>query len=451
MKLTKLDLILSLTIILVGIYFSFWNLSKLYPFNYDQERDYLVVEQIVQQHKFTLIGPRVVSSAGFYLGPWYYYFLVPFYISAQGNPLFAAYVAGIINITVALGFYFLLRRQSAISGFLISLIWLSVLRRTSWNVTFVPLFSLIYAALLLKVKPNQNQGLLFAFFVGLGINFHFQLVIFLPILITWCLIHRKTLKLSFSGLGLLLTAFALPFLPLLLFDIRHNFVNSQAIVNFFFQSNESHFSLLPQVAFAFRNFIREASFMLPPFNLFLPYKYYVIPLSLLILLLLSFKQKSLRLLVAVPCISLAALSLYSQPRWPEYYQLSAVTFLFLSFGFALAKSSWAKTLLLFLFLSVFIPSALSLFHHYDSQSFFYKKQAIVYIIDQVKPQRPNIYYDFPFGEGYGFGAIRDFYDKSPQPHSSRKFFVGYSSNAKHNSSMTGFGAFGVSPDWQSPN
>src|SRR5687768_12308626 len=116
MKLTKKDILFLTTIFVVGLFFCFYRLADHYQYNYDQERDYFAIKEMIEQKKPILIGPRVVSAAGFFLGPWYYYALVPFYLIFNANPLFGAYMAGIITILTSVLIYFFIRKKSTLVG-----------------------------------------------------------------------------------------------------------------------------------------------------------------------------------------------------------------------------------------------------------------------------------------------------------------------------------------------
>ncbi len=446
MKLKRIDFLFLSLIFLAGLYFSFFRLSELYSYNYDQERDYLAIKQMLDLRRPILIGPRVVSASGFYLGPWYYYCLLPFYLLFGANPLFGAYMAGFFNILTALGIFFLLKHKSSLTAFCFSLIWLTPLsHRMSWNVTFIPLFVLGLISLLLHKKPKLKHALLATFLLGLGINFHFQIIFFVPLIIFWLFHHRKSIELSFSSLFFLTLAFVSSYFPLLLFDLRHSFVNLQGAIRFFQQDSLSNTSQIDKFLFSFRNLTREFSFALPPLNQHAIYKYVLVPLLLFFFTIRSLKDKSFRWLVAIVYVSIIALFLYSQSFWPEYYQLSAVVTLFILLGLSLSSSKIGRLIVVVLMLSIVIPSIINLNRFTDGQSYFYKKSAMLYILESAKPNRPNIVNDFLLGEGYGFGTIREYYEDKSLPFvDNASYFVGYSSNPKHNSTMQTFGVFGVS-------
>ena len=149
----KVNLLLFCLIAIVGIFFSFYGLEKLYGFEFDQERDYYIVKEIVNG-KPTLIGPRVVSSAGFYLGPWYYYLQVPFFMVMAGNPIYGAVFTATVNFVIYLFIYFVLHRLTAsrLIALATAILWVSTANRSNWNVSFVPLFFLGFLCFFLSYQ-----------------------------------------------------------------------------------------------------------------------------------------------------------------------------------------------------------------------------------------------------------------------------------------------------------
>src|SRR3990167_7861846 len=69
--------VLILGILLVAAYLRLYNISGYMTFLGDEGRDVMVVKQMIVDHKWTLLGPTA-SVGGFFLGPIYYYFMVPF-------------------------------------------------------------------------------------------------------------------------------------------------------------------------------------------------------------------------------------------------------------------------------------------------------------------------------------------------------------------------------------
>ena len=73
----KIQLLLLITILLLGVFFRFYNTPERYSMGDDSTRDAMVAIAGAQQLQFPLTGP--FSSLGpFTFGPWYYYQLILF-------------------------------------------------------------------------------------------------------------------------------------------------------------------------------------------------------------------------------------------------------------------------------------------------------------------------------------------------------------------------------------
>lgn len=432
----------------LAVFFSFYRLADFYFLDFDQERDYQVLSELIYHQKPTLIGPRAVSSAGFYLGPWYYYLLAPFFFIFNGHPLYAAFVAGLLNTLTIIALYFFLKsKTNHLSALTISLFWLSVLHRTAWNVSFLPLIVLGILYFLTKPKQTLSSLISLIFLLSLGLHFHFQIILFYPFVLIYFFLNRSKIPKPNPRLILFgLLAFIIPFLPLILFDFRHDFINFTSFYNFFAGrlQGTSQLNYVTLLAFSFRNIIREIGLFTPwP----LAVDYYLLPIfySLILIHFYSIKNRQAFSLALFPLASLLVLSLYSPPNWPEYYHLSA-SLLFLISISLLNLELHRTTLLLFVSLAGLFLSLQTLTGPTDPFAYSNKAAAMRYILNTTKPLRPNIQEEFKYGEGLGFLPIREYYqrDFSPEYDFSRVFLLSNSDNPKHNQSAKIFGTFAVS-------
>ena len=94
--------ILLLLVIILGGYLRLWKIADYMTFLGDEGRDVLVVKRMLVDHKFTLLGPTA-SVGGFFLGPIYYYFMIPFLWLFNLNPVGPAVMVGLFGTaTIAL-------------------------------------------------------------------------------------------------------------------------------------------------------------------------------------------------------------------------------------------------------------------------------------------------------------------------------------------------------------
>ncbi len=227
-----------LLVLVLAAALRFYNLSGYLQFLGDQGRDVLIVKQMVVDHKWTLLGPNA-SVGGFFTGPIYYYFMLPFLWLFRLDPVGPAYLSAILGVaTVGLIYWFGARffssRAGLIAAFLVAISPKMVdISRFSWNPNPVPFFTLLtFCFLYLAAVRNK---LIFSFLAGAGLGILFQLhyttLALIPIvgLCALVIFPRKRWVLNlFVGLGGFLLGNSL----FLIFEIRHGFPNLISVWEF---------------------------------------------------------------------------------------------------------------------------------------------------------------------------------------------------------------------------
>jgi len=79
------NLTLLLIILVIFLFFRFYRINQRVQFDWDQERDAQVIKEILSGH-LTLLGPRVLGPDKFFLAPYFYYLLTPFYLLTNLHP-----------------------------------------------------------------------------------------------------------------------------------------------------------------------------------------------------------------------------------------------------------------------------------------------------------------------------------------------------------------------------
>lgn len=146
-------------------FISFFRLEDFYHFAFDQERDYQAIAKIASGD-LTLLGQQALSSTAFFLGPYYYYLSIPFYLLAGKQPAYGALIPAIVNLITAIYIFFLIYRNTKNRplSFLAALFWASILKKTSWNVAYIPLISLAIIDPLTREKVNKKHLFFFCIF-----------------------------------------------------------------------------------------------------------------------------------------------------------------------------------------------------------------------------------------------------------------------------------------------
>jgi len=239
-------------IIVLALVTRFYNLWDSLQFQGDQGRDAIVVSRIFTQRDLVFIGP-VTSVGNMYLGPLYYYFMLPFLWLSYPSPIGPVYAVAALGVLTVYLIYRLGRNLVGENSALLAatLYALSanftLFARFSWNPNPAPIVSLvtIYATWLSLKKSG-----IYWWLVGLGISVLIQLH-YVTLLAAgaavgvwiWQQIQmikqaKKTQKFwqnygkisRKSWIGVLIASLILisSLTPLVLFDWKHQWLNAKA-------------------------------------------------------------------------------------------------------------------------------------------------------------------------------------------------------------------------------
>lgn len=244
--------LLLVIILLIGAFFRLYRINEYMTFLGDEGRDMLVVKRMIVDHKFTLLGP-ITSVGSMYMGPIYYYFMTPFLWLWNFDPvgpsiMVALFAVATIFLIYKLGSDFFHESVGLMSAFFYAISPLAIMSgRASWNPNVVPFFAVLLMYGLLKVIVAKKYIWLAVVGLSLGVllQLHYVTTVFIPIIFVCLVILRVKIPLK-NYLGGLF-AFVFAYLPFLLFEVRHEFVNLQAVIRFVLQQNSgAKTSFLPQ-------------------------------------------------------------------------------------------------------------------------------------------------------------------------------------------------------------
>jgi len=239
------EIILLTSILLLGSYLRLYKIADYMTFLGDEGRDVLVVKRMLVDHKFTLLGPTA-SVGGFFLGPIYYYFMLPFLWLWRLDPSGPAVMVALFGIATI---YLVYRLGKDLCGSLAGLVAASLYTvspiviaysRSSWNPNLVPFFSALLIYLLSKCvsKTQKITSLGIGIALGIGLQLHYLFLFLLVLTLTWIIWKvdksRVLNCLVWVGFG-----FILGYSPFLVFELRHNFPNTQSILRFMLAGKET--------------------------------------------------------------------------------------------------------------------------------------------------------------------------------------------------------------------
>lgn len=220
---------------IIGAVLRLYRIEASLQFLGDQGRDALILRSLWVKHDLPFIGP-VTSVGSFFLGPLYYYLMAPFLLLANYNPVGPAIATSFIGIITIPVLYWVAkqifsRRVGLWSAALYALAFIPISEtRSAWNPNPMPLAALgiIYGFYLANYK-NQPKGLLLAAAsLGAALQLHYMIVFLAPFILWQLFLARRHTR----ELALAAAIFLLLNLPLLLFEIKNNWLNTKGLMEF---------------------------------------------------------------------------------------------------------------------------------------------------------------------------------------------------------------------------
>ena len=315
---------------LVGLlfFFRFYKLYEFVTFLSDQGRDAIILKRIITFEHFPAIGAP--SSVGqVYLGPFYYYLVAPFLGLFNFDPVGPAIGVAILSIVGIFVAYLAVKKEVSPAVTLIFLAFstfstiLTEYSRFSWNPNLLPYFSFMTLFFFHQwlEKPTVRGGIIFGALLGFSIQLHYLgalLGVPLALFILWKLVEIRSIKKhvkSFIAAGI---SFLITISPLLIFDLRHYFLNFRQFYKLFTEgglsSGSSYFSRLNETIHG----LMQHSFQISTS----PLVSIVLLLAIVIIGYLAYKKtqsKFILLNLLNVIIFLIGFALLGSERIPHYY------------------------------------------------------------------------------------------------------------------------------------
>ena len=233
----KLKHFLLLAIILLSALLRLNKSQELFFWHVDEDIIALTVKRILIDDRPQLIGFPV--PGGIYLGPLIYYLLAVFYAFSQMNPSALPYFSAILSTITVILIYFVGKTifKNKYIGLIAAFIYgfsflVNAYSRIFSGLSIVGILSLLSYFLLFKLIKNKRGNYFFYLLLLITVavqNEGSSFSILLLSAIAWFIyrfrVDKKQLKI---GLLILL----LSHIPLLIFNLRHNFVTITALINF---------------------------------------------------------------------------------------------------------------------------------------------------------------------------------------------------------------------------
>lgn len=213
-----------------------------FAFVFDMGRDHIWVRNMVELTKPTLIGPWG-SLAGVYMGPAWYYLLSLPYILGGGDPRASVIAVMLANLGALLAGAWWLRRHISVKASMI-FAFIFALSPLNINITTYPFHA--------NILPVTQTLFLIALFykrwwlaaLATSLNFHFEPAAGIFTTMTLILFFIRSIR-PIRVIRNSLIAFTATLIPNIIFDLRHQFLQTQAVIAYFKGQNRSLEGILP--------------------------------------------------------------------------------------------------------------------------------------------------------------------------------------------------------------
>lgn len=404
---------LLILIVSISIFLRAWQIREGFTYNHDNDLAGWIIKDIVVNKHLRLVG-QLTSTQGIFIGPLFYYYELIFYLITKMDPIGGVFAVLFLGAFSTFSFWFVFTRVFGKNeGYLAALIHTFSYYLILNDREVVPTMPVIlwtvwfFYTVNLLLKGKKEGLILFGFLVGLIWHLNLALILTAPVALLAIILSKKSLAKEGIIKGLIILVFTS--LPLLLFELRHNFNQVRALILAFTTPQQD-------IIYGFAKFQRVLLLLGKNVKTFLfgpglPVSYSLaLTSSIVVYLYLYLKRKiakNIFITLTFWGVSYVAFfSLYSKTL-SEYY-LNGVLFVWIIILVVLISSlisSKYKTIG-FAFLGVYAAVNLySFFTHQYSRNGYIERKQIVEAIDADRIARgyPCVSISYIVNPGYDLG------------------------------------------------
>ena len=395
-----------------------YRLPEMAPFDFDQEYAANFAYRVLNVYPIQLIG-QGLSVQGLFMGPLYFYFLVPFYALFNLHPIGGTIGSIVLGIITIVTYFFVVKQVFGnVAGLIAAFLRASLFSyiNTDWSVT--PAFSSDLIALITwfcfyKYWQGQHKylillGLIFGMYTSMHpILFPFYIVFLILFLIKRQLPKKQTIFLS-------LLTFLIPLSPLLIFEYLHNFLEVKLLFSFF-SSTGGEISRIPQMIIYAQNIFTDLAS-----NLRLPIWFSIVYFTILFFLIykkIGFWKNQFHLFFLLSSTVVFLLYYSFFPKIvPEYYfaALTTTNLIYFSANLSLLYQKRSRPILLISLVLITYLNLNYLRHHkwdHQNTASLYNKEQIVKKIKNDNTENNQVFVSYiklP-GRDFGFSYLLNYY------------------------------------------
>jgi 4-amino-4-deoxy-L-arabinose transferase-like glycosyltransferase len=227
-----------------------YRIEELFPFSMDEEYQAYLSANMIRTGHIPLIGVNVADT-GLYLGPLFTWLSALLYWIGNGNPIITAYAAVLVAVItcwlVIKIVTYITRDQwlGTIGGLLYGINPLLVMYdHKFWNPSLVMCLTALWLYSILRSAKDERWWWLVAFVFGMAFHSHYSLfILIIPTIYEFVVQVRTKVKRKHIFCTGIAKRFILVILictaPLILFELRHDFIQMQAFTRYLSSSSSS--------------------------------------------------------------------------------------------------------------------------------------------------------------------------------------------------------------------
>ncbi len=320
-------------IALLGTLLRLYKFDQLFMYNHDNDLASWIIKDIVVDGHLRLIGQET-STAGIFIGGLFYYLQIPFYFLFAMDPLGATFLGVVLGALYIVGIYYIIskifsKKVGLYAAGIYALSFIFILN----DKEIVPTQPVIFWSFALLwsfyeiISGNLRKGfVIFAVLASFIWHINFALVLPIPLIIPVLIMSGRKIKISDFFIPLLV--FIVLSLPLLMFEYRHGFIQTDALVKSLTTDQKDIVNGWEKISRTFHLISKNYYSIILPSSNFIKYEHvFVIFFILLVYFWHTLKshRKIFLLMILWFLVYYIFFSLYSK-RLSEYY-LNSIQFI----------------------------------------------------------------------------------------------------------------------------
>lgn len=233
----KRHYLILIIILLIALFFRTYQMVERFEFAHDGDLYSWIVKDIVVNHHFRLIG-QLTSAPGIFIGPLFYYLLIPFFLLSKMDPIGALIPITILGLFTVFSYYLVLsklfkKEVGLIAAFLYAVLLVTV-GQDRWVVPTVTtsIWAIWYFYALIMLSRGSFFVLpILGILIGLIWHIHIALIPTLVAVPVAILLSKKLP--NFKQVIISFILFSILSFPLIGFELRHNFSQTLSLINNF--------------------------------------------------------------------------------------------------------------------------------------------------------------------------------------------------------------------------